>query len=127
MKLSNLMIISTFVAGPFGIGLVILPEELFSLYGVSSNPPLNYIGQLFGGCLIMIAILAWGARNATDSVALRAIVFSFFIGDAIGFCVALFAQLGGVVNALGWSTVLIYLFQSLGYGYYQFINPEHRQ
>lgn len=124
MRLTNLMIISTFIAGPFGVGFVLLPEGLFSLYGVTSSPQLNYTGQLFGGCLIMVAVLAWGARNATDSVALRAIVLSFFIGDAIGFCVALIAQLGGIVNALGWSTVLIYLLLALGYGYFQFLKPE---
>ncbi|MFC1665519.1 hypothetical protein ACFL17_07820 [Pseudomonadota bacterium] len=126
MKLSTLMVNSTIVAGPFGIGLVVLPEALFSLYGVTTNLPLNYVGQLFGGCLIMIALLAWGARNATNSVALRAIVLSFFVGDTIGFCVALFAQLGGVVNALGWSTVLIYFLLALGYGYFHFSKTEPR-
>lgn len=123
MKLSSLMITSTFVAGPIGVGFVLLPGDLFSLYGVTASAPLNYTGQLFGGCLLMVAVLAWRARYATDSVARRAIILSFFIGDAIGFSVALIAQLGGVVNALGWSTVLIYFLLAVGYGYFQFMKP----
>jgi hypothetical protein len=43
-----------------------------------------------------------------------------FIGDAIGFVVALIAQLGGVENELGWSTVAIYLLLAVGFGYFRF-------
>jgi hypothetical protein len=43
-----------------------------------------------------------------------------FVYDAIGFVVALLAQLDGVMGTLGWGIVGIYLFLTLGFGYFYF-------
>jgi hypothetical protein len=40
--------------------------------------------------------------------------------------VAVLGQVSGVVNALGWLTVAVYLFYALGYGYFQFVKPDER-
>ena len=109
MKLSTLMIINTAVAAAFGLAFIIAPTQSLSLYGVTPDPELNFVAQLFGAALIAFAILTWSARNLSPSEARKSIVFALFVGDGIGFIVALIAQLGGVVNALGWSTVVIYL------------------
>lgn len=124
MKLSTLMVINTVVALVFGIAFVLVPAQIISLYGVTADPQLRYTGQLFGGALIGFGVLTWLARNAGESEARRAIVLSLFVGDCIGFIVALIAQLGGVVNTLGWSTVAIYLLLALGFGYFQFMKPS---
>jgi hypothetical protein len=113
------MVINTIIAGIFGISFIVIPWQVLSLYGVEPNPQLNYVGQLFGAALFTFALLTWSARKAGDSDARKAIVMALFIGDGIGFIIALLAQLGGVVNALGWSTVVIYLFLALGFGYFQ--------
>jgi hypothetical protein len=46
-----------------------------------------------------------------------------FLTTALGTIFSLIGQLGGVpgVNALGWSTVLIYLLLGLGFGYLRFM------
>ena len=121
MKLSTLMVINAVVTAVFGIAFVLIPGQVFSLYGiVESIPGLNYMGQLFGVSLVTFAVLTWFARNAEDSVARKAIVLALLIGDGIGFIVALIAQLAGVLNTVAWSTVAIYLFFTVGYGYFQF-------
>ena len=120
MKLSTLMVLNTVICAVFGIAFVLLPLQVYSLYGLEAGPQLNYMGQLFGAALIAFAILSWSARNAEASDARKAIVLAFLIGDGIGFFVALIGQLGGVVSTLGWSTVAIYLILTLGFGYFQF-------
>ena len=120
MKLSTLMIINTTVAAVFGLAFIIAPAPALSLYGVTPNPELNFVAQLFGATLVAFAILTWSARNLPPSEARKSIVLALFVGDGIGFIVALIAQLGGVVNLLGWSTVAIYLILSLGFGYFRF-------
>ena len=83
--------------------------------------------QLFGAAFILLSILLWFARNAPGSdVALRAIVLAVFVGDTIGFIVALLGQLAKVANALGWITVALYLLLALGFGYFQFFKPAAR-
>jgi hypothetical protein len=123
MKLSTLMVINAIVAAVFGIAFVVVPGQVFSLYGVAESAALKYTGQLFGSALVAFAVLTWTARNATESESRRAIVLALFTGDAIGFLVSLIGQLGNVVNSLGWSTVAIYLLLALGFGYFQFAKP----
>ena len=124
MKLKVLFIITAIVAIVFGVIFVIIPAQLYSLYGVESGAGLNYMGQLFGAALIAIGLVSWQSRNAADSDARKAIVFSFFIADGIGFVVALIGQLNEVVGSLGWLTVAIYFLLSLGFGYFQFSKPR---
>ncbi len=51
-------------------------------------------------------------------------MLALFVGNAVGFIVAFMGQLAGVVNALGWLSVAIYLVLALGYGYFQFLKPS---
>jgi hypothetical protein len=116
MKLKILFIITAICAVVFGVAFLIIPTELYSLYAVDSTEGLNYMGQLFGAALIGLGLIAWFARNATDSDARKAIVLSFFIADGIGFIVALIGQLNSIVGPLGWLTVAIYLLLTIGFG-----------
>ncbi len=123
MKLSTLLIINAVVAALFGIAFVLVPGQMISLYGVDASAVLEYTGRLLGAAFVGFAVLTWSARNANDSAARRAIILALFIGDAVGFVVALIGQLNNVVGALGWSTVAIYLLLALGFGYFQFAKP----
>lgn len=127
MKLKTLMTINAIVAIVFGVAFVIVPTQAYSLYDITADEQLIYMGQLFGAALIGFALLTWMARNATDSDARKAIVLALFISNGIGFVVALIGQLGNVVNTLGWSTVAIYLLLALGFGYFQFFKPASSQ
>ena len=124
MRLSNLMAIKAIIVVVFGIGFVLIPATVMSFYGVTLDPGGVYMTQLFGAAFILLGILLWFARTASASdVALRAIVLAVAVGDTIGFIVALRAQLSGVVNALGWVTVALYLLLALGFGYFRFAKP----
>lgn len=120
MKLNTMMTINALIAAVFGFAFVLIPWQVVMLYGLEPNPPLHYVGRLFGVALVTFAIMTWSARNSADSEARKAIILALFVGDALGFMVALIGQLGGVVNALGWSTVAIYLLLTIGFGYFQF-------
>ena len=120
MKLKTLFIITTIIVTVFGVLFVVIPTTVYSFYGIESFPALTYMSQLFGAALLAIGLISWQSRNAADSDARKAIIFSFFIADGVGFIVALIGQLNNVVNALGWGTVAIYLLLSAGFGYFNF-------
>ncbi len=124
MKLCNLMATKAVIVVVFGIGFILMPTTLMSFYGLTLNPGGAVMTQLFGASFILLGILLWFAKNAPSSdVALRAIVLAVTVGDTIGFIVALLAQLSGMMNALGWVTVALYLLLALGFGYFQFVKP----
>lgn len=127
MKINTLMVINAIVALIFGAGFILAPGQVVSIYGVEETAALKYIGQLFGAALLGFAVLTWSARNSPESESRAAIVLALFIADAVGFVLALIGQLGDVVNALGWSTVAIYLLLALGFGYFQFFKPTARE
>ena len=79
--------------------------------------------QYGGVWLIGIGLLAWLARNSTDSDARKAIVLAFIICYSLAFVVSLIAQLNNVLNAFGWGTVALNLVLAMGYGYFQFVKP----
>lgn len=125
MKLSALMIVNAIVAAVFGLGFVFAPGHVTSFYSPEVGANLRYVAQLFGAALLAFAVLTWVARNAADSEAQRAILLALFVGDCLGFVIALVGQIGGVVNALGWSTIVVYLLLAVGFGYFRFVaKPE---
>jgi hypothetical protein len=121
MKLNMFMTIVAVVAGLFGLGFVFSPEQILSLYGAASDESANYMAQLFGAALLGFAVILWLCKDAEDSPVRQAILLGLFVAEGVGFVVALITQLGGGVNALGWSTVIIYLLFALGFGYFRFI------
>ena len=124
MKLSTLFTLNAIVAVLFGLGFALVPATLVSLYGATLDAAGIYVARLFGAEVLGYATLTWFARNAEESGARRAIVLSCFVSWAVGFVCALIGQLSGVVNALGWSTVGLYLLFTLGYAYFQFMKPS---
>ena len=121
MKLNVFMAIAAVVSGLFGLGFVFVPEQLMSFYGAAPHAGANYMAQLFGAALLGFAVILWLCKDAEDSPVRQAILLGMFVADGVGFVVALMVQLGGGINALGWSTVFIYLLFALGFGYFRFI------
>ena len=124
MKLSTLFTLNAIVSTMFGLTFVFVPETAMSFYGATLSPGGALIARLFGAVLLGVAVLTWFVRNAGESEARKAVIISRFFCETFGFIVALFGQLAGAVNALGWSTVAIYLVFALGYGYFQFMKPS---
>ncbi len=120
MKLRNLMILTAVLNGIFGLAFVFVPLQLLSYYGDAADQSLEFIGRFLGSAHVGFSVIAWSVRNAADSDARKAVVLGFFVATSVGFIVALLVQLEGVVNALGWSTVAIYLILALGFAYFQF-------
>src|SRR3990172_1180494 len=125
MKYRNLLVVNAVVALLYGIGLVLLPSTVLSLYGVTPGPAVNLASQLFGVELLHVGLICWFARNVSDSPAQRAIILASLIGQVFGLIVALMGTLSGVFNVVGWSAVAIYLLLGLGYAYLQFMKPSH--
>ena len=124
MRLSILLILNAVIALVFGIGFVLVPGTMGTLYGMTPGPEVNLAGQFFGVELIAVGLLCWLARNVSDSAAQRAMILAFLIADVIGLIVSIMGTLSGVFNAVGWSAVVIYLVLSLGFAYFQFMKPS---
>jgi hypothetical protein len=76
------------------------------------------LGRLFGGALLTLGVILWLARDFRDETAVRAVLIGGLVGDVVNLIAQTMGTLAGTTNALGWSTVLIYLFAAVGSGYF---------
>lgn len=126
MKFKTLMLIKAVVCLAFGFLLLVFPKQLLTLMGASLGAAGLFTGREYGAALVGNLMLTWFARDEGKSTARRAIILDLFIYDAIGFVVALVNTLNGTLNWLGWGIVAIYLFFTIGFGYFWFANkPEN--
>lgn len=124
MKFKTLMIIKAIVCLGFGPLLLFVPGPLLRLLGTSYGSGSALTAREYGAALIGNLLLTWLARNAGESVERRAIIWNLFVYDAIALVVTLSIQLSGGLNVLGWGIVAVYLFFTIGFGY--FLLPQNK-
>jgi hypothetical protein len=118
LKLNTFLLVSAIVAWLFGLGFVLLPGFMFSIYGIVSAPASLLGFRLFGSALIAIGLLTWFLKESTSWEAIRALLISVAIGNVIGLLLVFFATINGTLSAMGWTAVLIYLLLLTGEGYF---------
>jgi len=111
MKLGLVFTINAIVATAFAIPLLLIPGSFLPMYAVETTPGALLLARFFGSALAAFGVVTWLVRALPeDSAGVRAVVVALAVSNTLGFVVALIARLEGVGNAMGWSTVVIYLF-----------------
>jgi uncharacterized membrane protein YfcA len=95
MNLKMFLLVSAIVALLFGLGFVLVPGFMFSIYGIASAPAAVLGFRLFGSALIAIGALTWFSKDSTDWLAVKALLLSVAIGNVIGLLLVLFATING--------------------------------
>jgi hypothetical protein len=122
MTYKNMLTFASVVAFIFALGFILMPAQLVSFYNVTLNEGGVFISQLLGAAFLGFGILNWSARSFGEGEARQAVLTANLAADAVGFIFALIGQLSGAtgVNALGWSTVAVYLILTAGFAYLRF-------
>lgn len=120
MSLKTLMLIKAVVCLGFGIALLFFPNPLYGLFGATLGAAGLFAVREYAASLFGNFALTWYARDAEHSKARRAIILDLFIYDAIGVVITVINLLNGVLNPLGWLVFVVYLFFTIGYGYFWF-------
>jgi hypothetical protein len=89
-----------------------------STYGLEQSLAVALVSRFFGAALIAWGAILWFAGRFRDEAAVRAVLIPTCIAEAISVCIAIAGTLAGTLNAMGWVAVLIYLFGSVGCGYF---------
>ena len=123
MKLRHLFTITIFLAAFFGVLCSLFPRWVLVLYSLTASDAAIWTTRLVGGSILGYATLMWFGRK-TDSVeARRGIALALLIQDVIGFAASIEIQLGGSMNAFGWSNLILYGLLALGYAYFIYLRP----
>jgi hypothetical protein len=117
MKFKTIFIIHAIVPLAYGICFELVPAIVLSIYGVTQGPDEILMGRYFGVALIAIGLVCWLSRDITDAKARRAIILALLVSNIIGAIVSVQGTLSGVMSAVGWSAVGIYVLLTLGVAY----------
>ncbi len=117
MTFRTLLIAKAAVCLAFGLLLLLVPVALLNLLGAELGSAGTFTAREYGAALIGALFLMWFAKDVQASDARRAILLYLLVYDAIGVIITVPAVLSGVLNWLGWSIALVYLFFALGAGY----------
>jgi len=123
MNLRTFLIISAIVALLYAVGLILMPTTLDAMYGFGTSASEKLLSQFFGVELLALGLIQWLAKDL-PAASVRPIITGSLIANVVGVIVALMGTLGGAMNSLGWSAVVIYLLLGLGFGYFQFMAPS---
>ena len=123
MKLKTLFMINAVIAIVYGICFVLIPSQVLLVYGLTAGAGEVLMGQYFGVALVGIGLITWLIKNVTEPNATGAVILALLISDVIGFIISVIGTISGVMNSFGWSAVIIYLFLTIGFAYFQFKKP----
>ena len=100
----------------FGLILLFVPAAIAAAYGITLNPGTAVLARLIGATFVGLGVLAWLARAAAPSEALRAILLGYAVINTLGCLVSSDAVLSGAGNALGWTIVVLFGFFGVSFG-----------
>lgn len=120
MKFKTIMIIKAIVCLAFFPIMLFIPDQFFTLMGVTFTAGVGFVARLYGATLVGNMLLAWFGRNAEKGPVRQAIVLDAFFYDLIGFVSVLIFYLNGTLNSLAFGAMFIYLFITVGFGLFLF-------
>jgi len=116
--------ISAIILLLYGIGFAAIPADVGGLYGVPPEPHVLMADRFFGSTLLAVGVITWFARDL-DWAAVRGVLIGGIVGDVVGGLLSVWAIVEGLVNAFGWTSVVIYVLLLLGALY--FLSPGSRK
>ncbi len=123
MKLKVLLIIASIVTFIFGIGFLFAPVWFEAPYGVALDAGGALMARFMGSAYVALAIMFWTGRNSQNAETRRILVTGGFAASLLGLLVSVYDRVKGIENGLAWSTLVILLVLTIGFGYFYFVKP----
>ena len=119
MKVKLFVAIAAVIAILYGIIFLLIPGVALAFYGDAIPNASSILSiRFYGASLLSLGLVGWFVRETSDWTALRGLLLGLSIGNVAAVVVAIWGTVTGIMNAMGWSVVLIYLVLLVGFVYY---------
>lgn len=92
-----------------GVVFILVPGRFFGPLGVRVDEAGVLLARLFASALLALVVLLWHARAAADAALRRVAVRGLFAYFLVSAMVLVVAQVGGLMNPLGWALVAVHV------------------
>lgn len=123
--MNTLFLVYLVVEAIFGIGFIFAPALLMGPMGVTLDETSTTFARMLGSALISFPVLLFFARKSDKAEFKKGVVYSMLIYLLISTIILLITQLNGLMNAMGWSIVILHLVFTFWFGYF-LINRSQR-
>src|ERR1700730_8081682 len=83
-----------------GAAFIITPYEVASIYGLEQSLGVAFVSRLFGAALVAWGAILWLTGSFRDEAAVRAVLVSTCVAEAVSLCVVTLGTLAGTLNAM---------------------------
>ena len=104
----------------FALGFMAVPATLFGTFGVTPDAFGISLARMFGSALLAFVTLVYYARTSESADLQKAAIRSLFIYWMLSSIFLIIAQLGGLFNSMGWSTIVLHVGFLIWYGTFAF-------
>ncbi len=118
--MKTLLTITLIVELLFGVGFIVMPATLLNTFGVTLSDVGVTLARFLGSALLGFVVLLWYGRSAEEGGTQRAVMATMFTYFSISTIFAVLAQIQGVMNAMGWTTVGLHLVLAVAFGWFLF-------
>jgi hypothetical protein len=123
MAQNPFFIVVAIIAFLFGLGFLFFPDATFSMYGIAATDVGRLAGRFFGSSLIALGIIYYAARDLQEPDVLSGVLWAGLILNIADLVLASVATIGGIMNAMGWASVVLHIVLGAGFGYLIFGRP----
>ncbi|MHB9032041.1 MAG: hypothetical protein ACYC6L_03225 [Anaerolineae bacterium] len=115
-----LLLVAMILEAVFGLGFTLIPAFMLTPFGISADANLVVMSRLFGTALIGLAVVLWYVRGSKQPDVKKGSAYGFTAYYLLSGIVMLMAVLGGQMNPLGWSMVVLHAVLAIWFGYFLF-------
>lgn len=116
--LKTTFLIHFVIALLFGLGFLLIPGVVGSIYGLNVQEPEIY--RLLGGAMLGFAVSSWLSYQATGWESVRIVVVMELVWTVLGTLVMLYALLLAGFSMLGWLNAVILAAFAIAFGRFYF-------
>ncbi|OLS27627.1 MAG: hypothetical protein HeimC2_10740 [Candidatus Heimdallarchaeota archaeon LC_2] len=127
LTVKNWFMFNSVILFLFGIGALLMPENLSSSYDLTLEDGGILAVQNNGAFFLGVGILLWLGRNDGPSDTQKGIMYGMLLIYVLSLILSIRAVMNDVVNNTGWTDVILNLIISTGWGYLLFVKSDETQ
>jgi len=120
--MKTLFLVSMIVEAIFGIGFIFIPGLMMAPMGVTLDETSATFARMFGTAIVSMPVLIFFARKSANTEFKRGAVYLLFTYMFASTIILMITELKGLMNAMGWSIVVLHLVFLIWSGYF-LVNP----
>jgi len=121
MTLKNFLTLNAALFVPFGLGMLIVPNLLFPMFGVILDFDGTLMARVFGSALMNLGLICYLIRSESRSnKAVTGILIGNLLFHGIDAVSTFVASSSGVMNSMGWMFTTLHFLLAIGFFYFLF-------